>query len=118
MGAMGGGIAHQAAAIKDVAAADKDQLRGPLALGTLPTIGPYLLPHFIPLLQKTAGQLSLYVEEGSQDSLPLKLPTGQLDAILVPPPFYQPPVLSHPLLPTPCALLPPASPPLATNSTT
>src|SRR5476649_568997 len=57
---MAGGVLHQVVAIKDVAAADKDQLQGPLTLGTLPTIGPYLLPQFIPLLQKTASQLSLY----------------------------------------------------------
>ena len=58
-------VLEQAAAIKDVAEADKDQLEGPIALGTLPTIGPYLLPQFIPLLQETTNKLSLYVEEGS-----------------------------------------------------
>ena len=58
-------VLEQAAAIKDVADADKDQLEGPIALGTLPTIGPYLLPQFIPLLQETTNKLSLYVEEGS-----------------------------------------------------
>ena len=63
--AMAARVLEQAAAIKDVAEADKDQLEGPIALGTLPTIGPYLLPQFIPLLQETASKLSLYVEEGS-----------------------------------------------------
>src|SRR5258708_7817674 len=116
MGAMGGGIAHQAAAIKDVAAADKDQLRGPLALGTLPTIGPYLLPQFIPLLQKTAGQLSLYVEEGSQDSLTLKLRNGELDAVLVTAPFCEPDVVSQPLFDEPFVLLLPADHRLASKA--
>ena len=94
--AMAGGVLHQIAAIKDVAAADSEQLQGPLALGTLPTIGPYLLPQFIPLLQKTAGQLSLYVEEGTQESLTLKLRNGELDAILVTAPFSEPDVVTHP----------------------
>jgi LysR family hydrogen peroxide-inducible transcriptional activator len=106
--AMAGGVLHQTAAIKDVAAADKDQLRGPLALGTLPTIGPYLLPQFIPLLQKTAGQLSLYVEEGSQDSLTFKLRNGELDAILVTTPFSEPDVVMQPLFDEPFVLLLPA----------
>ena len=79
--AMAGSVLNQAAMIKDVAAEDREQLRGPLGLGTLPTIGPYLLPQFIPLLQNTADQLSLYVEEGSQESLRLKLCNGELDAI-------------------------------------
>ena len=62
--AMAARVLEQAAAIKDVAEAGKDQLEGPIALGTLPTIGPYLLPQFIPLLQETSNKLSLYVEEG------------------------------------------------------
>jgi LysR family hydrogen peroxide-inducible transcriptional activator len=114
--AMAGGVLHQIAAIKDVAAADKDQLHGPLALGTLPTIGPYLLPQFIPLLQKTASQLSLYVEEGSQDSLTLKLRNGELDAILVTAPFSESDVVSQPLFDEPFVLLLPADHRLANKT--
>jgi LysR family transcriptional regulator, hydrogen peroxide-inducible genes activator len=114
--AMAGGVLHQIAAIKDVAAADQDQLRGPLALGTLPTVGPYLLPQFIPLLQKTASQLSLYVEEGSQESLTLKLRNGELDAILVTAPFSEPDVVSRPLFDEPFVLLLPADHPLANKT--
>ena len=114
--AMAGGVLHQTAAIKDAAAADRDQLRGPLALGTLPTIGPYLLPQFIPLLRKTAGQLSLYVEEGSQDSLTLKLRNGELDAILVTAPFCESDVVSQPLFDEPFVLLLPADHPLANKA--
>ena len=64
--AMASRVLEQAAAIKDVADADKDQLEGPIALGTLPTIGPYLLPQFIPLLQETTNKLSLYGVSGSK----------------------------------------------------
>jgi LysR family transcriptional regulator, hydrogen peroxide-inducible genes activator len=103
--AMAGGVIHQISAIKDVAATDKDQLRGPLALGTLPTIGPYLLPQFIPLLQKTAGQLSLYVEEGNRESLTFKLRNGELDAILVTAPFSESDVVTQPLFDEPFVLL-------------
>ena len=114
--AMAGGVLHQVVAIKDAAAADKEQLQGPLALGTLPTIGPYLLPQFIPLLQKTAGQLSLYVEEGSQDSLALKLRNGELDAILVTAPFSEPDVVSQILFDEAFVLLLPADHQLANKT--
>jgi LysR family hydrogen peroxide-inducible transcriptional activator len=114
--AMAGGVLHQCSAIKDVAASEKEQLQGPLALGTLATIGPYLLPQFIPLLQKTAGQLSLYVEEGSQDSLKLKLRNGELDAILVTAPFSEPDVVSQPLFDEPFVLLLPADHRLANKT--
>jgi LysR family transcriptional regulator, hydrogen peroxide-inducible genes activator len=114
--AMAGGVLNQTAAIKDVAAADNDQLQGPLGLGTLPTIGPYLLPQFIPLLRKTAGRLSLYVEEGTQDSLTLKLRNGDLDAILVVAPFSEPDVVTQPLFDEPFVLLMPADHRLANKA--
>lgn len=101
-------VLDQAAAIKDAADADKDQLLGPLALGTLPTIGPYLLPQFIPLLQETANQLSLYVEEGEQAALTLKLRNGELDAILVSAPLHESDVVTQPLFDEPFVLLLPA----------
>jgi LysR family transcriptional regulator, hydrogen peroxide-inducible genes activator len=113
---MAEGVLHQAAAIKDVAAADKEQLQGPFQLGTLATIGPYLLPQFIPLLQKTAGQLSLYVQEGNQDSLTLKLRNGELDAILVTAPFSEPDVVTQVLFDEPFVLLLPADHRLAGKS--
>lgn len=114
--AMAEAVLHQVSAIKDVAAADHEQLQGPLALGTLPTVGPYLLPQFIPLLQKTAGRLSLYVEEGSQDLLKTKLRSGELDAILVTAPMSEPDVVSQTLFDEPFVLLLPADHRLAGKS--
>jgi LysR family hydrogen peroxide-inducible transcriptional activator len=109
-------VLDQAAAIKDAADADKEQLQGPLALGTLPTIGPYLLPQFIPLLQETASGLSLYVDEASQASLALKLRSGELDAILIALPFSEPDIVTQPLFDEPFVLLLPADHRLASKS--
>ena len=113
--AMAGKVLEQAAAIKDVADADRDQLEGPLALGTLPTIGPYLLPQFIPLLQETSSKLSLYVEEGSSADLAGKLRNGDLDAILVTAPFAEADVVVQPLFDEPFMLLMPADHRLASK---
>ena len=99
--AMAGRVLEQAAAIKDVADADRDQLEGPIALGTLPTIGPYLLPQFIPLLQETTNKLSLYVEEGSVTELASKLRSGDLDALLMTAPFVEADVVTQPLFDEP-----------------
>ena len=115
--AMANQMLEQAAHIKDVAEEDKDQLQGPLALGTLPTIGPYLLPQFIPLLQQMANKLSLYVEEGSQSTLATKLRGGELDAILITAPFSESDVVTQPLFDEPFVLLMPAGHPLASKST-
>jgi LysR family transcriptional regulator, hydrogen peroxide-inducible genes activator len=113
--AMAGRVLEQAAAIKDVADADRDQLEGPIALGTLPTIGPYLLPQFIPLLQETTNKLSLYVEEGSVAELASKLRSGDLDAILVTAPFAEADVVTQPLFDEPFVVLMPADHRLATK---
>ncbi len=114
--AMASGVLEQAAAIKDVAAADKDQLEGPLALGTLGTIGPYLLPQFIPLLQQSANHLSLYVEEDKLPVLTAKLRGGELDAILVAAPFNEPDIVAQTLFEEPFVLLLPPSHPLAAKT--
>ena len=103
--AMASQVLEQTARIKDVADADKDQLNGPLALGTLPTIGPYLLPQFIPLLQETAPSLSLYVAEGTQAGLAAQLRSGALDAILITAPFVETDVVTQPLFDEPFMLL-------------
>ena len=113
--AMAAKVLEQAAAIKDVADADRDQLEGPLALGTLPTIGPYLLPQFIPLLQETSSKLSLYVEEGGVADLAGKLRNGDLDAILVTAPFAEADVVVQPLFDEPFMLLMPADHRLASK---
>jgi len=106
--AMAAKVLEQAAAIKDVADADREQLEGPIALGTLPTIGPYLLPQFIPLLQETSSKLALYVEEGGIAELAGKLRNGDLDAILVTAPFAEADVVVQPLFDEPFMLLMPA----------
>lgn len=114
--AMATEVLEQTARIKDVADSDKDQMQGPLALGTLPTIGPYLLPQFIPLLQEMAPRLSLYVEEGRQGALAARLRAGELDAILVTAPFSEPDVVAQPLFDEPFVVLMPTNHRLAART--
>ncbi|HKE95329.1 MAG TPA: hydrogen peroxide-inducible genes activator [Povalibacter sp.] len=114
--AMANDVLEQTARIRDVAEADKDQLRGPLALGTLPTIGPYLLPQFIPLLREMAGDLALYVEEASQSDLATRLRNGDLDAVLVTAPFAETDVVTQPLFDEPFMLLLPPGHRLASRT--
>jgi len=113
--AMAGEVLEKTAEIKDVAAADADQLAGPLALGTLPTIGPYLLPQFIPLLQEMAANLPLYVEEATQPALVTRLRNGDLDAILVTTPCNETDVVTQELFDEPLVVLLPAKHRLASK---
>lgn len=105
--AMSEQILAQTARIRDLAEADRDQLTGSLALGTLPTIGPYLLPQFIPLLQELAPSLSLYLEEADQADITARLRTGELDAVLLCTPYAEPDIVVQTLFEEPfVALLP------------
>jgi LysR family transcriptional regulator, hydrogen peroxide-inducible genes activator len=109
-------VLEQTAKIKDMADAGKDQLSSPLAVGAIFTIGPYLLPQFIPHLQTLASKMSLYVEDGYTHSLRKKLRNGELDVIIVALPFSEPDVVTQPLYDEAFVVLLPHDHPLALKS--
>ena len=51
--------------IKKLALHGKNQLAGPLRIGAIHTIGPYLYPELIPLLRKAAPEMPLIVDRKS-----------------------------------------------------
>lgn len=106
-------VLEQTAAIKDIADAGKDQLSSPLSVGAIFTIGPYLLPQFIPYLQRIASKMPLYIEEGYTAGLRKKLRNGELDVIIVALPFTEPDVVTQPLFEEPFVVLLPHNHPLA-----
>ena len=101
------------AAIKDLADAGKNQLNGPLALGSIFTMGPYLLPQLIPYLQQQAPAMPLYVQEDYTANLRKKLRDGVLDVILVSLPFSDPDVVTQELFDEPLVVVMPQAHPLA-----
>lgn len=116
--ALGGHIVAQAQRVleetetlKQLAAQGQDPLTGPLRLGTIYTIGPYLLPHLIPALRKRAPKMSLLVEENFTAVLSTRLRRGELDAIVISLPFEEPGIVTLALYDEPFVVaLPPAHP--------
>lgn len=106
-------VLEQTATIKDMADAGKDQLSSPLSVGAIFTIGPYLLPQFIPHLQTLASKMPLYVEDGYTHNLRKKLRNGELDVIIVALPFSEPDVVTQALYDEPFVVLMPHNHPLA-----
>ncbi len=106
-------VLEQSAAIKDIASAGKDQLSSPLRVGAIFTVGPYLLPHFIPELQRLASKMPLYVEEGFTATLRKRLRQGDLDVIIIALPFTEPDVVTQTLYDEPFVVLMPADHSLA-----
>lgn len=61
----------------------RDVLSGPLKLGIIPTLAPYLLPRVLPLLQRRYPALRLDVRETQTDTLVAELIAGALDCLLL-----------------------------------
>ncbi|MCC2113440.1 MAG: hydrogen peroxide-inducible genes activator [Hyphomicrobiales bacterium] len=69
--------------IVDFAAAARAPLTGDLALGIIPTIGPFLLPQVLPRISAAYPELRLYLREDKTEALIDRLVDGRLDAVLM-----------------------------------
>ncbi len=58
-------------------------LTGPLKLGVIPTIGPYLLPRILPLLKQNFPQLNISLRESQTENLLRLLIENRLDVALL-----------------------------------
>ncbi|CAA7625097.1 hydrogen peroxide-inducible genes activator [Magnetospirillum sp. UT-4] len=76
--------------IADLAAASGAPLSGPLRLGVIPTIAPYLLPGVLPELRRTYPALRLYLREDQTARCLERLGTGDLDMALLALPYPMP----------------------------
>lgn len=76
-------IMEQAEAIKQLAAAHQDPLAGPLRIGAIPTISPYLMPFILLPLKKQHPQMKLVLSEELTDSLLNRLRNYEIDAALL-----------------------------------
>ena len=63
--------------------ASREPLSSALRIGTIPTIGPFLLPRVLPGLRETYRGLKLYLVEDLTDRLIASLHQGELDVVLL-----------------------------------
>ena len=80
-------VVEQAAAIKEIAKRGKDPLAGPLKLGIIYTIGPYLLPDLVRHAIEMSPQMPLMLQEQFTVRLLEMLRTGELDCAIMAEPF-------------------------------
>ncbi len=73
--------------LTEVARGGHEPLSGPLRLGVIPTIGPYLLPPLMRGLKEAFPKLQLYLREEQSAPLMEKLQSGQLDLALLALPY-------------------------------
>jgi LysR family hydrogen peroxide-inducible transcriptional activator len=80
-------VLEQAAAIKEIAKRGKDPLAGPLRLGVIYTIGPYLLPDLVRQAIARTPQMPLMLQENFTVRLLEMLRTGEIDCAIMAEPF-------------------------------
>ncbi len=104
-------VLMEASLIQEMAAAGKDPLVGPLRLGVIYTIGPYLLPRLIPLVHETAPSMPLIIQENYTSELVEALKRGDLDVIILSLPLEEVGVVAQPVYEEPFRVLLPAAHP-------
>ena len=106
-------VIEQAAAIKEIAQRGKDPLAGPLRLGIIYTIGPYLLPELVKHAIDLTPQMPLMLQENFTVKLLDMLRTGELDCAILAEPFPDTGLAIAPLYDEPFMAAVPKNHPLA-----
>src|SRR5918996_6216068 len=106
-------VLEEASAIKSLAVQGKDELAAPLRFGAIYTIGPYLMPQLIPLLNKRAPRMPLIIQENYTARLSELLKTGELDLVVLSLPFGEPGIVTQAVYDEPFRVLMPVAHPWA-----
>lgn len=87
-------VLAEAKRVEDLAREGQDELAGPLRFGAIYTVGPYLLPHLVPLLRQQTPTMPLVIEENFTAHLIEQLRDNEIDVVCVAVPIESPQGLS------------------------
>jgi len=108
-------VLEQAQSIKEIAKRGKDPLAGPLRLGVIYTIGPYLLPDLVRNAIAQVPQMPLMLQENFTARLLDMLRSGELDCAILAEPFPDTNLALAPLYDEPFLVAVPRTHPLASQ---
>lgn len=88
---------------KEMASKQGEDMSGPMHIGLIPTIAPYLLPYIITVLHDSYPALELYLHEAQTSVLITQLEQGKLDCVILAQvkestPFIELPLFDEPML--------------------
>jgi LysR family hydrogen peroxide-inducible transcriptional activator len=109
-------VLEQAANIREIAKRGKDPLAGPLRLGIIYTIGPYLLPDLVRQAIARTPQMPLMLQENFTVKLLEMLRTGEIDCAILAEPFPDTGLAMAPLYDEPFMAALPSNHPLAARA--
>ena len=72
-------VLREVKVLKEMASNQGKEMSGPLHVGILPTLGPYLSPIIVPTMKETFPELELYLYELQTSQMVDQLSAGQLD---------------------------------------
>ena len=81
------GVLAAASDLAEAARSSAAPLSGPLRLGTIPTIAPFLLPEILPPLRRAYPNLKLYLREDLTERILERVRAGNLDVTLIALPY-------------------------------
>jgi len=110
-------VLEEAARIRDIAQAGRNQLAGLFRLGAIYTVAPYLLPDLVPALNALAPDMPLEIEENITEQLEAALKTGRIDAAIIALPFQPPGIATEFLYEEPFQVVVPQRHPWAKRKT-
>ena len=90
-------IIYQVNQLKESIQSEKKSLSGSLNLAIIPTIAPYLLPHFISLFKRMYPDIQLKVSELHTDTIVEKLRIAEIDMAILSTPLEDTRILEVPL---------------------
>lgn len=109
-------LMEEADAVEQVARAAQDPLAGPLRIGAIPTLSPYLMPQLLAPLRRAYPQLRLALREEVTDALLARLRQHELDALLLATPAEDADLVQVALFEEPFWLAHPQKHPLAAKT--
>jgi len=109
-------VLEQAAAIKEIAKRGKNPLAGPLTLGVIYTISPYLLPALVRQMIQRTPEMPLMLQENFTVKLLDMLRTGEIDCAILAEPFPDAGLAVAPLYDEPFMAAVPTNHPLASQT--
>lgn len=77
------GLLAGAQDLVELARKSSQPLAGPLTLGVIPTVAPFLLPRLVPAMRRAYPDLRLYLREDLTERLLERLRAGQVDAAII-----------------------------------
>ncbi len=100
---------------KDMASQQGKEMSGPLHLGVIPTLGPYLLPYIVSTIKEQFPKIELFLYEAKTPQLVELLENGKLDCAILPSKAELDVFMNVPMFSEPMKLAVPKSHPFATR---